>query len=272
MLCALGQYVWGIRRKISLPLVAVTVAAHLAAPTAAMAADDPLEPFNRTMFDFNRALVLKVVAPTTDYLGPRTPNAVKTSLQNAYNNLTEVEFIINGALRRDLKGIAVPTGRFAINSTLGVAGLFDVATRMGLERQETDFIESLCQTGLPPGPYLVLPLVGSANMNSTGLIAGGVVIEAYALSFISPTLVAIDLITDLGVAAAGLRYTKTAAEADGLDPYQALREDHNAYLARGCDTTAAPPDQNATLPPRFHRSATPSTSLLSRTIIDRVSP
>ena len=266
-------------------LLAAVLATAAMAPCpvgAASTNDDPFESFNRTMFDFNRAVVTKVVNPTVDTLGPRTPDSVKTSLKNAYNNLTEIEFVLNGALRGDLKGMAVPAGRFVVNSTIGVAGLFDVATPMGMPRQETDFIESLCHTGLPPGPYVVLPLVGSANTYSAAALAGGIALEVYALSFISTTLAAADfIIIDLGGSAAGLRYMNSAAEAGGDDPYQTLRQQHQAYVVKGCadtmaDAAPAPPKTTAT-PPKisvapavFRRTA--ATRPLARVIAERVTP
>lgn len=263
---ALGVAV--LRRMIGPPLAAAAVlAAGLLAPVAATAAEDPLEPFNRAMFDFNRALVLKVVDPTVDTVGPYVPTAVRTSLHNAYANLTEIEFIINGALRRDLGGTMVPTGRFVVNSTLGVAGLFDVATPMGLERRESDFIESVCQIGLPPGDYVVLPVVGPASLNYAVLIASGAAIQLYAFSYVSPALVVFDVVTDLGVAAGGLRYADTAAQAGGGDPYETLRRDHMDYVERGCATAPPPPP----IPFRRKAATNPATAL-PRALIERVTP
>lgn len=210
-------------------------------PFSASAADDPLETFNRAMFEFNKGLLANVINPTVEYLGPRTPQPVKTALGNAYSNLTEIEFILNGALRRDLGEMAVPAKRFAINSTLGVAGIFDIAKEFGIERHESDFVESLCKLGVPPGPYLVLPLVGSANLNSAALLSGAIALEVYALSFISTPLATADfIIIDMGGTAAALRYMNTMPDARNPDPYQALRADHMTYVSRGCGGAAVP--------------------------------
>nr|HRQ83024.1 MlaA family lipoprotein [Azospirillaceae bacterium] len=84
-------------------LAGVVVAAGLAlAPGNAQALSDPLEPFNRAMFAFNRAVVDYLVNPVADTLGPALPQPVKTGLGNMYSNLTEVEFLLNGLLRADL--------------------------------------------------------------------------------------------------------------------------------------------------------------------------
>jgi len=202
---------------------------------AAPAVDDPLEPFNRAMFSFNQAVVTWVIDPTVDTLGPRLPQPVVVGLGNAYSNLTEIEFVLNNMLVGSPGYAAVSAGRFAVNSTLGIGGLFDVATRLGLRRRELEFNESLCQTGLSPGPYLVLPLVGSANLYSAATLASAVAIEVYALSFISPTVAAADfIIIDLGGSASALRYmNSTPADGDG-DVYRAARADHLNYVQRGC--------------------------------------
>ena len=103
-------------------LVAAVLAPFSVHAADKVASDDPLESFNRAMFAFNRAVVTNVVNPTVDTLGPRTPEGVKTALHNAYSNLTEIEFVLNGALRGDLHSMAVPAGRFVVNSTAGIAG------------------------------------------------------------------------------------------------------------------------------------------------------
>ncbi|CAA7623899.1 VacJ protein [Candidatus Terasakiella magnetica] len=229
------------KTRIQKILAAAMLICGLVTPVSVSAADDPLETFNRAMFDFNKGLLANVINPTVDYLGPRTPQPVKTALGNAYSNLTEIEFILNGALRRDLGEMAIPAKRFAINSTLGVAGIFDVAKSFGIERHESDFIESLCRLGVAPGPYLVLPLVGSANLNSAAMLSGAIALEVYALSFISTPLATADfVIIDMGGTAAALRYMNTMPDAQNPDPYQALRTDHMNYVSRSCGGTSNP--------------------------------
>lgn len=197
---------------------------------------DPLERFNRLMFGFNQAVLSNVINPTADYLGQRLPSPVITGFGNAYSNLTEIEFILNNILTGAPLAAATSVSRFAINSTLGIVGLFDVASSIGLKRTELDFIESLCQTGVPPGPYLVLPLVGSTNLYSAGTLASAVALEVYGLSFISMALATADfIIIDLGGSAATLRYINTVPVAHGQDPYVALRSDHHKYVQNACE-------------------------------------
>ena len=216
---------------LAAPALAGTAASEPAAPVS-----DPLEPFNRAMYGFNRAVLDHVINPTVDTVGPILPGPVKTGLGNAYSNLTEIEFILNNLLTAHPLAAAASAGRFAINSTVGIAGLFDVASAIGLKRRESDFIESLCQTGVPPGPYTVLPLVGSANLYSAATLASAVALEVYGLSFISMALATADFIViDLGGSAATLRYMNTVPVAKNQDAYEALRTDHLDYVRKGCE-------------------------------------
>jgi len=222
---------------------AVVVSAPALAEPAAALRDrhpaDPLEDLNRAMFAFNRAVVTRVINPTVEGLSPHVSPAVVTGLGNVYSNLTEVEFVLNNLLDGAPGPAAVSAGRFAINSTVGVLGLFDPATGLGLERRELDFIESLCKTGMPPGPYLVLPLVGPANLYSAATIASAVALEVYALSFISTTLAVADFVLiDLGGTAASLRYMNDLPP--GPEGYQVQRTGHLNYVARGCGPKAVP--------------------------------
>ena len=226
------------------PILAAAVAAILlacggtadaAAPAASpeVASGDALEAFNRAMYGFNKGVVDYVINPTVDAVAPYTPALVVTGLGNAYNNLTEVEYVLNGALRRDAGMVGTSAGRFVINSTVGIAGLFDVATPLGLVRQKGDFGEAMCAAGVPPGPYVVLPLVGPANVTSAGLLAGGVAVEVYLLSFISMALATADfLVIDIGGSAASLRYATDIPP--GADGYSVQRNEYDTYIRSAC--------------------------------------
>ena len=216
-------------------LLGCSAPAH--AQSAAAAPSDPLQPFNRAMFDFNKAVVDHAIDPTVAAVGPYIPPQVVTGVHNAYRNLTEVEFILNGLLRLDAPMAGTALGRMAINTTLGIGGLFDVATYFGLRRQTGDFGEALCATGLPPGPYLVLPLIGPTNAVSAPVLAGGVAIEVYLLSFISTTLAMADfLVIDLGGSAAALQYMTDIPP--GADGYVIQRDEYDRYIKAGCGTEA----------------------------------
>lgn len=201
-----------------------------------------LDPFNRAMFAFNQGVVSWVVEPTAKAAGRWVPAPVRTGLSNAYANLTEVEQILNGILRGDGTAAGASAGRFLVNGTAGIGGLFDVATPLGLKRVESDFGASLCKAGLPPGPFVVLPLVGPTNVNAAVALTGGVALEVYALSFISTTLAAVDFIViDLGGSAAALRHIDETPMG-GPDAYTVQREEYRQYIEGGCGghTVVAP--------------------------------
>lgn len=220
------------KRRPSMPVLVAALALAFA-PQPAHAFNDPLEPLNRAMFAFNRAVVDYVVNPVADTVGPALPAPVRAGLSNMYSNLTEVEFLLNGLLRADLPTAATAAGRFAVNSTLGLAGVFDVAGAMGLAQRPSDFGGSLCQTGLPAGPYLVLPLAGATNAVAAPVLIAGVALEVYALSFISTTLAMADFfIIDLGGSASALRYMNDIPP--GLDSYAVQRADYQAYITAHC--------------------------------------
>ena len=203
-------------------------------PTAGRAADDPFESFNRAMFAVNKGLVDWVINPTVEHVGPWVPAPVATGLSNAYANLTEIEMILDNALQGKAGNAAVSAARFGVNASLGIGGLFDVATPLGLDRREANYGVSLCQTGLAPGSYLVLPFVGPTNSVGAVALTVGVAAEVYALSFISTTLATVDfLVIDLGGSASALRHAKNVP-VEGEDLYAVQREDYTRYIEKGC--------------------------------------
>lgn len=205
-------------------------------------ASDPFEPFNRTIFAFNRGLLEDVVDPGIEHLGPHIPRGLLESLSNIYSNLTEIEFFLNGLLVGDFSAAGVSALRFAMNSTLGLGGLYDFAGQAGLERTERDFIESICQTGLPPGPYIVFPMVGPANLNSAVALVAIIALEVYLISLISTTLAVIDLIIiDIAGTASALRYMRDLPLDTAADPYLVQREDHLSYVRQACDAVDTGP-------------------------------
>ncbi len=219
-------------------VVVISVALAWSAPVAAD--DDPWEPFNRAMYDFNYALVHQVINPFGAFWERRLPDRVITGLGNVYNNLTEIEFVLNNALSGDLGGLGISVGRFVVNSTVGVLGFFEVADYLGLDRRKRDFGASLCAAGVPPGTYLVLPLIGATNAIAAPTLILGIALEVYLLSFISTTLATIDFILiDLGGSASALRYATSFPESGDRDPYELLREDYLAYIRAACEADDA---------------------------------
>jgi phospholipid-binding lipoprotein MlaA len=195
---------------------------------------DPLERFNRAMFGFNRALVFEVIDPATRMIRPLLSDDALRHLATAYSNLTEVEFMLTNLFVGDVRSAAHSVARFAVNSTLGIAGLYDIASRLGIERREVEFGESLCHAGIPPGSYLVLPLVGPTNTSSAAVIGGAVFAHTYVFYIVSPAFAALEfVVVDLGGTAAALRYA-TETPGRSYDPYVVQRQEYSAYIGEGC--------------------------------------
>jgi len=126
--------------------------------------DDPWEKFNRRMYAFNDAADRAVIRPTAvAYRKVTSPN-VRRLISNFFSNIRMPITIVNDLLQAEPKLALRNTGRFLINSTVGFAGFFDPASQLRLPPQETDFGVTLAKWGLPEGPYLVLPLVGSTTV------------------------------------------------------------------------------------------------------------
>ena len=135
---------------------------------------DPIEPVNRPIFRFNDTLDEWVLEPVARGWDTIAPDPVEDSIQNFFLNLRFPIVFVNGVLQAKPRSAAISLSRFMANTVFGVVGLFDVATGWGLERQEEDFGQTLGYWGVPPGPYLVSPLLGPSNVRDTvGFIADG---------------------------------------------------------------------------------------------------
>ena len=125
--------------------------------------DDPLEPINRAIFNFNEVIDDAVLEPVAKGYRAITPDPVEKSVSNFFNNLGEINNIFNSTLQLKLDKTLSSSARFVINSTVGVFGLFDIATSLGIERHREDFGQTLGHYGVPAGPYLVLPFFGPST-------------------------------------------------------------------------------------------------------------
>lgn len=134
-------------------------------PMVAQAADeDPWEGVNRVIFRFNDTVdtyALKPLAQGYQYI---TPQFLEDGIHNMFNNIGDVRNFANDVLQAKPKAAGVDTARVLFNTTFGLAGFFDVGTKMGLQRNDEDFGQTLGYWGLPSGPYVVLPLLGPSNV------------------------------------------------------------------------------------------------------------
>lgn len=120
---------------------------------------DPWEPVNTNIFEFNRQVdrfVLKPVAKGYDFV---MPDLVQVGISNIFSNLRFAPRFLNNVFQGKIKGAGIEVGRFLINSTVGLAGFFDLATKIDLVTPEEDLGQTLGFYGVKPGPYLVLPLL-----------------------------------------------------------------------------------------------------------------
>ena len=135
----------------------------LSFPLLADEINDPIEDLNRDIFIFNEKLDEKILKPAALAYRKVTPQFARSGVTNFFNNLEEIDTTINQLLQGEIKYAFNDTGRFLINSTIGLFGLIDVASKMGLERHEEDFGQTLGVWGFDSGPYLMLPLLGPSN-------------------------------------------------------------------------------------------------------------
>ena len=138
---------------------------------------DCSEKFNRASFAFNKVLDGVVIKPLSKAYNV-LPSPVRTGVGNSLNNLSNIVTIPNNILQGDFKKAGVNTGRFVINTTLGIVGLFDVANQFGLSKYEKeDYGQTLAVYGAGPGCYVVLPILGPSTardaISSLGNYMGG---------------------------------------------------------------------------------------------------
>lgn len=133
---------------------------------------DPLETVNRGIFWFNERVdrfFLEPVATAWDFV---LPDPVQTSIRRVFDNARFPVVFVNDLLQLRFKDAAETTGCFLLNTTVGWGGLFDAGKAAGWERHESDFGQTLGHWGVPPGPYLVIPLLGPSNpRDAVGLAA-----------------------------------------------------------------------------------------------------
>lgn len=189
---------------------------------------DPLEPMNRKVTAFNDVVDGAVLKPVATVYRDITPDPVRTGVNNFFENLRDIWSFINASLQLRPREAAENFLRFNVNTVFGVAGLFDVASDMGLERTRLDFGQTLGRWGLPSGPYLVLPIFGPSTVRD----AAGFSIESsgdlvQGISDVS-TRNSLYLLRAVETRANLLRAT-TLLEGAALDKYSFTRE---LYLQR----------------------------------------
>lgn len=190
--------------------------------------DDPWEGLNRGIFAFNEKLDAWVIKPVAKAYDAVTPAPVRVGVTNFFGNLGDVWVGTNNLLQGKPRAAASDLGRFVVNTTMGVAGLIDVASPMGLDKHGEDFGQTLAVWGLRSGPYVVLPLLGPSTVRD----AGGVVFDmtASAVNLFDPESAryALNTLHLVNTRAEFLPSDKLVDEA-ALDKYSYFR---SGYLQR----------------------------------------
>ncbi len=203
-------------------------AAGCATTPAGINNSDPIEPFNREVYSVNDALDKHIMKPVANAYIKVTPKPVQQSVANFYNNITYPNTVINEFLQGKFKLFFSDAGRFVVNSTVGILGLFDPASHIGLEYHQEDIGQSLATWGTPQGAYLVVPLVGPYTVrNSPNLIISVVTNVLFYVSapYVTIPLSVLGIINSRAQVSSSVNLVNQAA----LDPYVFVRE---GYLQR----------------------------------------
>lgn len=158
----MNSTLWGRLLKLVVLTGVLVLAGCASGPNAV--ARDPLEPLNRGIYGFNEALDSSVIRPVARAYQDVTPSPIRTGIGNFFANIADVWSTINNALQLKPAQTLETGARVAVNTVVGIFGLFDVATSLQLERHPEDFGQTLGYWGVPSGPYVVLPVLGPSTL------------------------------------------------------------------------------------------------------------
>lgn len=152
-------------RTTTICLFACAVLAGCASPAARKPdARDPFERVNRATFAFNETVDRAIAKPAARAYKRVVPGLARRGITNVFSNLEQPGVMVNDLLQGKLRPAAHDAGRFLLNTTLGLGGLFDPASPAGLDRNEEDFGQTFGKWGIPVGSYLMLPLLGPSSV------------------------------------------------------------------------------------------------------------
>jgi phospholipid-binding lipoprotein MlaA len=159
---------WAMRARALLAALAFALVSGCATTSGGGDPRDPFEGFNRAMYTFNDGLDTVIVRPVSTVYKTITPDPVRTWVRNFFANIEDLFIGVNNMLQGKFVDGWTDWVRFAFNSTLGVVGINDVASEMGLEKHNEDFGQTFGRWGIGSGPYLVLPLFGPSSARDFG--------------------------------------------------------------------------------------------------------
>jgi phospholipid-binding lipoprotein MlaA len=159
------------RESSLFPLIGALLAATLAGCAAAPSRVDPFEPMNRAAYQFHDVVDTAVVKPFVQAYVDVVPLLIRTGVSNFYNNIDDLFSAFNGLLQGKPDKFGNDMGRVILNTGFGVAGIFDLASEMGIERGNEDFGQTFGVWGAAQGPYLFIPFLGPTTVrDGTGLL------------------------------------------------------------------------------------------------------
>jgi len=163
---------FSISTKLNLVYFVLLCAVLLPAPLYAQGVNpDPWRTTNQRIYNFNNFFDGLIVRPAAQTYTTLVPRVVRQGIGNFFSNINDINVAVNDLLQFKFDAALSDSGRFLINSTVGVLGVFDVATSMGLQKNEEDFGQTLGRWGVGPGPYVMLPVFGASNVrDSFGLV------------------------------------------------------------------------------------------------------
>ena len=189
---------------------------------------DPFESYNRMVFDANRDVEPWVVQPLVNAYDAVAPEAVQRAVARILTNLDSPAVFVNDLLQLDPIGASITATRFALNTTVGLLGIWDPATDMGIDGHDTDFGQTMAFAGIPSGPYLILFLIGPTNARD----AFGYIVDF----FFRPTTYVLTPAAQVlftGVREGSIGISKREAQDEALRQLEASSMDFYAALRNG---------------------------------------
>ena len=232
-------------KRLAVPLLAFGLALGLSAcatrpdPADAEAVaefnatNDPLEPLNRASYFVHDGVDTLVLRPAAEIYRVFLPPELRTAIRNVLANLRTPVILVNDLLQGDTQRAATTMGRFLVNTTVGIGGIFDRATDFGLLGHTEDFGQTLAVWGAPEGPYLFIPVLGPSNPRD--LVGTGVDTAIHPLTWTGNSGETLEAITITRTALTALDTRESLIEtvdqvkASSLDPYATIR---SAYRQR----------------------------------------
>lgn len=218
------------------------------------AINDPLEPMNRVIFEFNQGVDAMFLRPLADFYRLLLPPPLREGVHNFVTNLRSPIILINDLLQGEFERAGTTTGRFLVNTTLGVGGIGDPATDLGLPYHNEDFGQTLAVWGSPEGPFLMLPVLGPSNpRDAVGLAVDSAVLDPIGVinAIGGPEWLETLSFTRFGLTALDAR-AQNVEELDdlqksSLDYYAALRSLYRQFRTSEIYQGQPPPEAGPTL-------------------------